>query len=246
MRKRVFDHSAGFLSLAKKYLDIPKLISKRISQIPHAVIYNGINVDEFRSTMSKKDEANDSKLGNKGNDEIWLIFAGTLGPSYDLKTVLDGFLKLNNNHCKLIIAGDGSERVYVETFIKSNRLENVKYIGRISKDSLPYLYSKCDVGLNTYGSYSNVEMSDKFYDYTAAGLAILNSLEGEVYNLVRDNSIGINYEAGSLSSFQDSLEKLIEKNCLQKFKENSHRLGLLFDQKKQLINFSDFVRKLEI
>ena len=246
IRKRVFDHSTGFISLAKKYLDIPKSISKRISQIPNKVIYNGIDVDEFRSKMAIIDEEIDSKVGNKNKDDIWFIFAGTLGPSYDLSTILEGFKNLNNKNCKLIIAGDGSERSYVENFISKNLLVNIKYIGKIPKESLPFLYSKCDVGLNSYGSYSNVEMSDKFYDYTAAGLVILNSLEGEVKNLIIDYKIGFNYKASNIISFQISLDSIINHYNLQELKDNSFRLGSSFDQKEQLNKFKIFVNDIVI
>lgn len=244
VRKRVFDHSTGFISLAKKYLDIPKSISKRLSQIPNAVIYNGIDVDEFRAKMTNIDPMIDSKVGTKLMDEIWFIFAGTLGPSYDLKTILNGFLNLNNN-CKLIIAGDGSEKVYVEDFINNNKVNNVIYIGKISKESLPYLYSKCDIGLNSYGIYSNVEMSDKFYDYTAAGLAVLNSLSGEVKDFVDKYQLGCNYTAGDIDSFQNAVEIMISNTTLNQNKINSNKLGTYFDQKKQLNNFSIFIRELD-
>lgn len=240
IRKKVFDNCFGFISLAKKYLDIPKSISENILERPHAVIYNGIDVDEFRLRMSVIDTNIDIKLGDKLAGEIWFIFAGTLGPSYDIKTMLQGFSKLNDK-CKLIIAGDGSERTYVEKFIKDNGLINVKYIGKISKNSLPYLYSKCDVGLNTYGAYSNVEMSDKFYDYTAAGLVVLNSLKGEVMDFVDKFGVGYNYQASDLYSFNEKLHMIINDDNIKLIKEKSFQLGSSFDQKKQLNSFLQFV-----
>lgn len=241
VRKRVFDQSFGFLSLAKKYLDIPKSISKRISLVPNEVIYNGIDVDEFRAKMKIIDEVIDDKVGIKAKDEIWFIFAGTLGPSYDLKTILTVFLNFKIENCKLFIAGDGSEKSNVEAFIKNNNLKNVFYIGKINKESLPYLYSKFDIGLNSYGAYSNVEMSDKFYDYTAAGLVLLNSLEGEVKDLVIDYKIGFNYKASSESSFHNSLVEIFNHRNLSEYKANSFRLGSFFDQKIQLNKFKTFV-----
>ncbi len=245
IRKKVFDNSVGFISLAKKYLDIPISISNNILQNPHAVIYNGIDVDEFRVQMGIIDSYIDTKLGKKNENEIWFIFAGTLGPSYDIKTILQGFLNLNNNLCKLIIAGDGSERSYVETFIKNNKLDNVKYIGKISKNSLPYLYSKCDVGLNSYGAFSNVEMSDKFYDYTAAGLVVLNSLKGEVMDYVDKYNIGYNYQASNLESFMDKLQLILKRENIDLIKKKSFELGTSFDQKLQLKNFLEVVNLLK-
>lgn len=244
VRKKVFDNCFGFISLAKKYLDIPKSISGNIVERPNAVIYNGVDVDEFRMQMSVVDTDIDLKLGIKPIDEIWFIFAGTLGPSYDIKTILHGFLNLNDK-CKLIIAGDGSERTYVENFIVDNELINVKYIGKIAKKSLPYLYSKCDIGLNTYGVYSNVEMSDKFYDYTAAGLVVLNSLQGEVMDFVSKFGLGYNYQASDLQSFNDKLHLIINNDNLILMKKNSFELGSFFDQKKQIDNFLRFMNFVE-
>lgn len=244
IRKKVFNNCFGFISLAKKYLDIPMSISTSIVNKPNAVIYNGIDVDEFRLQMTIVDPSIDKKLGNKSIGEIWFIFAGTLGPSYDLETMLHGFLNLNDK-CKLIIAGDGSERTYVENFIKENELNNVKYIGKISKNSLPYLYSKCDIGLNTYGVYSNVEMSDKFYDYTGAGLVVLNSLQGEVKDFVEKFGIGYNYQASNLESFIDKLQLIINSDNLALMKEKSFELGSFFDQKKQMNKFSQFMDLVE-
>lgn len=246
MRRSIFNQSVGFMSLAKRYLDVPMNISKRLIHVPTAVVYNGIDVAEFRYKMSRIDDSLLEKLGFKGKDEIWFIFAGTLGPSYDLRTILMGFKNLTNQKYRLLIAGDGSSKGYVEDFIKNNNLGNVTYIGKISKESLPYLYSMCDVGLNAYGPYSNVEMSDKFYDYTAAGLAVLNSLEGEVNKLVIDNSIGLNYLAGDLLSFEKSLNEIIDGNKLIEYKINSYRIGLFFDQQEQMRIFSDFFQKVSL
>jgi glycosyltransferase involved in cell wall biosynthesis len=244
-RRIVFDNSFGFISLAQKYLQIPKLISKNIADRPNSVIYNGIDVDEFRKSMTIQDDEINNKLGLKPDDEIWFIFAGTLGPSYDLKTMLNGFLKFDNTKVKLIIAGDGSERYFIEKFIEDNYMSNVKYLGKISKNALPYLYSKCDVGLNIYGEYSNVEMSDKFYDYTAAGLIVINSLKGEVRNYINEYSIGYNYTASNLPSFINVLERIVEDSCLSIMKLNSFNLGSRFDQKIQISVFKNFVKAIE-
>lgn len=245
VRRIVFDNSFGFISLAQKYLQIPKKISKNIAERPHSVVYNGIDVDDFRKSMTIQDDEINKKLGLKHDDEIWFIFAGTLGPSYDLRTMLNGFLKFDNTKVKLIIVGDGSERCFIEKFIQDKNLSNVKYLGKISKNALPYLYSKCDVGLNIYGAYSNVEMSDKFYDYTAAGLVVINSLNGEVRNYVNEFGIGYNYIASDLPSFIIALERIVEGNSLSIMKSNSYNLGSRFDQKIQISYFKNFMIEIE-
>lgn len=246
VRRSLYDNSYAFMSLAQKYLDIPMSISKGIREKPHVVIYNGIDVDAFREQMTTTNETVDKMLGVKNSGEVWFIFAGTLGPSYDIKIMLEGFLKLSNDNCKLIIAGDGSERGYVEKFIEDNKPKNIKYIGKVSKNLLPYLYSKCDVGLNSYGQYSNVEMSDKFYDYSAAGLVIINSLKGEVMEFVDGFEIGYNYKASNIESFMQAIDKVLRCDNLNELKKNSFALGSRFDQNVQMLVFKEFMFSVTI
>jgi hypothetical protein len=104
----------------------------------------------------------------------------------------------------------------------------------------------CDVGLNAYGKYSNVEMSDKFYDYTAAGLAIINSLTGEVADLISVNNIGTNYISGAIDSFKHAIQLYIHNiDLLNNHKKNSAQIAIEFDQQNQLNRFKQFWKNLE-
>ena len=245
-RNFVYNNASGFISLAKKYYEIPLQYSSNLAKIPHAVIYNGINIKEYQNISSNQIFDFENKLPNKSINEIWCIFAGTLGPSYDLKTMIYAFDQIEKFPIKLIIAGDGSEREFIVKYIANKAVSNIIYVGKLSKQELIKLYSLCDVGLNAYGKYSNVEMSDKFYDYTAAGLAIINSLTGEVSDLISANKIGTNYLSGSIDSFKDAIQLYIHNiDLLNNHKKNSSQIAIEFDQQNQLNHFKQFWKNLE-
>ena len=114
-------------------------------------------------------------------------------------------------------------------------------MGRLSPSDLRSLYQCCDIGLAAYGQSSNVEMPDKFYDYTAAGLAIICSLKGEVMDLVTQMKLGSSYLAGDTSSLLKEILLLTsDTDLLARYKQNSLSAATEFcisNQRKKLIPF---------
>lgn len=201
-REKGFYHRvAGVIGLGKGQLEIAKYRTG-FRNIPSCLIYNGIYVDEFRKKMRQKCPV---YLPEKKDGWVWCIYAGSLGPSYDIPAVIKCAKKCEENGNKIlfIVAGSGD----FSEICKGVKSDNFIYIGYVDKSLLPPLYAKCDIGLCTYSNFSTVDMPDKFYDYSAAGLAIVNSLTGEVKDHIITNNLGVQYKAGDA-------EDLYEKVCL--------------------------------
>jgi glycosyltransferase involved in cell wall biosynthesis len=246
-RNQIYNNASGFISLAKKYYQIPLSYSPNLAKIPNAIIYNGIPIDEYSKLRDSISQTFSKQLPKKDVGDIWFIFAGTLGPSYDIRTILTAFHELNVLNIKLFIAGDGSERKYVEDFLRINQNSNIYYLGKLNKSELANIYFLSDVGLNAYGPYSNVEMSDKFYDYTAVGLAIINSLKGEVSDLLLNYNLGLNYKAESISSLKQAfLTYVANPDLLSSHKVNSKKISIKFDKKSQMEKFKNFWKDFSI
>lgn len=232
-RKKNYKQLAGVVALGKNYLEKAKEIEPSLKNKPQALIYNGIDVVKFREKLSLKIDI-ENILEEKGEKDIWCVFAGTLGPSYDIETIISCAEKLyaqDNENIKFIIAGSGPlEQRVVKA---NNELSNFYYIGKLPPEKLIPVYGKCDIGLSSYTANSNVDMPDKFYDYTAAGLAIINSLKGEVSSYIEKQSVGINYTAGSVDSLFDSITELSNIKRLELARENSKKLAMMFDSNKQ-------------
>lgn len=232
-RTRIYDSLDGAIALGKHYLDFMFEVSPRLRNKPNALVYNGIDVQEFRRHLDKPAKCN-RVIGPKGNNEIWCVFAGTLGPSYDIQGIVDCATKLEaegDTEYKFIVAGSGPLEEIVRNAEK--QLHNLFYVGKLLPDELIPIYGKCDIGLQTYSLGSNVDMCDKFYDYTAAGLAIINSLRGEVSEHIIIKSLGQNYDAEKAGSLYKALKKFKDHRYLLDCKRNSWEVGVQFDMNRQ-------------
>lgn len=232
-RKKIYDSLDGAIALGKHYLDFMFKVSPDLKNKPNALVYNGINVEEFRRHLF--DPINNSKVPtHKGENEVWCIFAGTLGPSYDIQGIIDcaaAFARDRVGKFKFIIAGSGPQEALVRE--AERQYANLIYVGKLLPNELIPIYGKCDIGLQTYSAGSNVDMCDKFYDYTAAGLAIVNSLNGEVSEHIINNMIGVNYKASSSDSLAMAIMQFLDDGFLSKAKVNSKKLGMYFDMNVQ-------------
>jgi glycosyltransferase involved in cell wall biosynthesis len=239
-RKSIYKRLDGVMALAKPYLDVILDEVPDLQNKPNCVIYNGVDVINLRESTNK----NKDNLPTKNPHEIWAIFAGSLGPSYDIKNLISVARILENkkSNTYILIAGDGPLRTEVE--LASSQCKNIRYLGKLAPDYLAKIYSLCDIGLCAYTKKSNVEMPDKFYDYTAAGLAILNSLIGEVSQQISTRNLGLQYSAGSNA---DLLNKILlltnDRDLLRTMKYNSQRAGLEFDRNVQYSSLLSFIEK---
>lgn len=232
-RNKIYKQLDGSIALGKHYLEFMHNIAPILKEKPSALIYNGIDVNEFRKHLVE--EIKHPKLQIlKNTEEIWCVFAGTLGPSYDIRTIIktaEEFMKEGKKRFKFIIAGSGPFEE--EVLVAERKLNNIIYVGKLLPTELIPIYGKCDIGLSTYSSGSNVDMCDKFYDYLAAGLAIVNSLKGEISEHIANQNLGVNYAAGNMDDFRKALLKLENTDILMKIKSNSMNLGIFFDKNNQ-------------
>ncbi len=221
-----YDNVSAVCGLGRNQLMIAKKRTGK-ADIPTCLVYNGIAVSEFRKKMELPCQAD---LPEKKEGEMWCVYAGSLGPSYDIESVLACANKAKQNNDKIcfVIAGAGPQGNLVEVASKEN--SQITYIGSVDPNWLPAIYKKCDIGLCTYASYSTVDMPDKFYDYTAAGLGIVNSLQGEIKEYVR--KAGVQYEAENSESLYEAIKKTIAH--LKDYKDASYKLANRFDLNEQM------------
>lgn len=228
--KGFYKNVSAVSALGKNQLEIAKKRTGNRS-IPSCLVYNGIYVDEFRKHINDKLPF---ILPTKKDDDIWCVYAGSLGPSYNIESIVKCAEHFNNEKTiKFIVAGNGPQK---DLLIKKQKeLDNLIYLGSIKPEFLAAIYNKCDIGLCPFASFSTVDMPDKFYDYCAGGLAVLNSLTGEVSTYIKDYEVGINYNAEDDNGLLNSLKSVISnRQLLLKYKSNAYNLGHKFDMNNQL------------
>jgi glycosyltransferase involved in cell wall biosynthesis len=235
-------------SLCDTYLEAAK---RQTPQCQITVtIFNGIDVAGFRGMNGEPDKTSAGlmqRIGQKMSDEVWVVYAGSLGNNYDVKKLLQAaaYLQQRKSKIKIFIAGEGPLRNFVMDFIATHRSTNLIYLGKLNPGELIQLYQVCDIGLCAYGPESNVAMPDKAYDYMGAGLPIVNSLRGELEKFLSENQIGIQYVAGDANSLANALEELAsDPDKRRAMAENSYRAAMMFDKNVQYSKFIDVIRQV--
>lgn len=145
------------------------------------------------------------------DDPLRLVYAGNMGRSYDLETVIRGTLRLlaEGVPVRLDLAGTGPNERSLRLLARGSRL--ITFYGYLSNEALSQLVSDADVGLIPMIDSSWVAVPYKLADYSAAGLAVLNSLSGETHSLLDRYKAGSFYKAGDVESFCEGVRQYLER-----------------------------------
>ena len=186
---------------------IVKGVEKRgISKSYISLIPNGCDLDIFSVEMSgwRPVQVRES--------DFLVLFAGTHGLANGLHSVLDAASELKDRgrlDIKFLLVGQGKLKNDLIDRTKREGLENVIFHDPISKDELAKLMSATDMGLQIlanipvfyYGTSPN-----KFFDYIAAGLPVLNNYPGWLCDMIMENDCGFSVPPDDPIAFSLALE----------------------------------------
>ena len=127
---------------------------------------------------------------------VRLVYAGGLGKTYDLKTLVAAVEA--NREMTLDVAGFGDF---------SCACPRVKFHGMLSAEDLRKLYATCDIGVIPMNDDSGVGLPNKIFDYAAAGLGIVSSLGGESAEILKKYRCGTTYRPGDVASLTAAIRQ---------------------------------------
>ena len=215
---------------------------KRI--VPHksvAMIPNGC--DEIFSEAAHKIPL----PGFHPNDFI-AVFTGAHGMANGLDAVLDAAVelkKMDQPHIKLLLIGDGKLKPELEQRAQEQGLDSCVFWAPISKLKLTALLQSVDVGLMIlknipafyYGTSPN-----KFFDYIAAGLPVLNNYPGWLAGMITESGCGLAVKPDDPAAFASALIELSEHpERLAEMRVNARKLTQQFDRKVLAAKFLEFI-----
>ena len=130
---------------------------------------------------------------------------------------------------KFVFIGDGKLKPELQARAEREQLSNCLFFDPIPKNKLASILGTFDVGLMIldnvpafyYGTSPN-----KFFDYLAAGLPVVNNYPGWLAGLIRENNCGVEIAPSDPVKFADALETLSEdKEQLALMGKNARALG---------------------
>ncbi len=179
--------------------------AKRIAVIP-----NASDIELFRPSEHKH---LDERFGHP--DDFRLIFTGAHGLANGLDAVLDAVAelkKLGANGIRLIFMGEGRLKPSLMARSREQKLDEwVCWLPPIPKAELARVLPQMHVGLmilkNIPAFYFGTS-PNKFFDYIACGLPVLNNYPGWLAEIIEKNDFGIVVPPDDPSAFAKAILRL--------------------------------------
>lgn len=205
--EKVYSLVSGIIGTSDEYRDRP--LKNQNLDVPKKTVYVGNEIAEFDAGVEEY-----SPQISKGEDEFWVSYAGTIGTSYDIRTmVLAGKALLNRgrNQIKIKILGGGPLKEELETLAKEQNCSNVEFVGYAPYPKMAAYLAKSDILVNSFVKKAPQSIVTKIGDYLAAGKPMINTcMSPEFRNKVEHDGFGINIMPEDVNVLADAIEKLYE------------------------------------
>lgn len=178
-----------------------------VSRSRIAMVPNGCDLDIFASPMMPWRPAQIEPT------DLMAVFAGTHGVANGLDALLSVAAELQRrgrDDIKLLLIGKGKLKTSLQARAEGENLTNVVFLAPVNKCQLAGLMAAADVGLQLlanvpafyYGTSPN-----KFFDYIAAGLPVLNNYPGWLAEMIEEHNCGFTVPPENSIAFADALEQ---------------------------------------
>ncbi|HBK86153.1 MAG TPA: hypothetical protein DDZ53_09015 [Firmicutes bacterium] len=139
-----------------------------------------------------------------------IIYIGTLSFSYDIHTFIKACARIKEMFPKAqaTILGGGPHEDEFRS-LNGQLGEPVTFGGYLPKDELSMYMSSSLVAVNAIVASSATSLPNKIFHYAACGLPIVNSVQGELADLLSCSNAGLQYEANNVASLVSSLTKIM-------------------------------------
>ncbi|MFM9058247.1 MAG: glycosyltransferase [Planctomycetaceae bacterium] len=176
------------------------------------------------------------------------VYAGSLEAGQDLETLVAAARRLSAEGvaATIHVAGTGSLEPLVERAAALPGPCRLVHHGLLGRREYVRLLAGCDVGLVCVRPESHVVLPNKACDYAAAGLALVNSLPGELERLLEAFDAGVPYAAGDAGSLARAIAGLAtDRRRLAAMRRSARRLAAAeFDRERLYPAFADWLETI--
>lgn len=208
--EKVYSLTSGVIGISDEYRDRPFLNQKR--DVLKETVYVGNEISVFdREAEQHADEV------QKEEGTFWVTYAGTIGTSYDIRTMVlaaEELMKQGKTKIRFQILGDGPTREMLENLAKERKIQNVKFTGYVPYEQMAAYLVKSDVLINSFVRKAPQSIVTKIGDYLAAGKPMINTcMSPEFRKKVEQDGFGINIEPEDVRELVNAVEWMYENEA---------------------------------
>lgn len=202
--RKVYDLCSGVVGTSDEYAARP--FKHRREDIPKITVYVGNELAVFdQGAEDHMDEV------QKPEGEFWVTYAGTIGTSYDIRTMVlaaDVLKERGYDNIHMKILGGGPLKEELEE-LASTLKGNVDFVGYAPYEKMAAYLKKSDILVNSFVKKAPQSIVTKIGDYLAAGKPMINTCSSpEFRGKVETDGFGINIEAEDKIILADAILEL--------------------------------------
>ncbi len=228
--KRIYCGADAVTAVAERYVELARTYG---ATCPMQVFHHGIERVDDGPAPVRTDRA------------FRLAYAGNMGASYDLATVIEAVKKLDG--VELDLAGSGPDEAALRA--RAAGCARIRFHGYLGDRALREMLSACDAAVIPMFDASCVGVPYKIADYAAAGLPILNTLRGETARLLLDYGAGTTYPAGDEAALRAAVaawRARVRTPAWERLRDGARRLAEAFDANTVYGNYVAWVEGLRV
>ena len=183
--------------------------SRSSASLPIAMIPNGCDLEVFHPSKRAR-----LKLPGIGPDDFVAGFTGAHGIANGLDALLDVAAELKrrgDTRVKLAFIGDGKEKQRLAERAAKEGLTNCLFFPPVPKTELGAITASLDCGLmvlKNIPAFYRGTSPNKFFDYIAAGIPVVNNYPGWLAGLITEHQCGVVVPPDNPVAFADALQRL--------------------------------------
>jgi glycosyltransferase involved in cell wall biosynthesis len=241
--EKVYSLVSGVIGTSDEYRDRPFKHQNRT--VPSATVYVGNEIAAF-----DKGAIENNEMVVKLEQEFWVTYAGTIGTSYDIRTMVlaaEELGKRGRQNIKIKILGGGPMKEELEALTCDRQIYNVEFVGYAPYDKMAAYLNKSDILVNSFVRKAPQSIVTKIGDYLAAGKAMINTcMSPEFRNKVETDGFGVNIEPEDVKILADAIEDLYdnEEKRLEMGKRARKIAEEQFDRPKSYRKIEELIRNL--
>jgi glycosyltransferase involved in cell wall biosynthesis len=149
---------------------------------------------------------------------------------------------LVSDNVAFLIGGDGIDAEVVKR--RAAEVENVHFLGWLRPRQIQAVLSRSDVGLLPM-NFASEAFNNKAFAYLASGLPIINCAVGDLRQLIDDERIGVNVDAGNPQALAQAMHQLLSDRSATR--EMSARVKNLYSKRfNQEKVYEDYAAHVEL
>ena len=205
MERRIYRAADHIIALAPGIKEGVCRVGYPADQV--SMIPNSCDLDLFRPSTELLEEA---RFGPPGS--FRLAFVGAHGLANGLDAVVDAAAELKRrgvSGVRFVFIGEGGQKPRLMERSRREELDGfIEWVSPIAKEELALILPRMDVGLmilKNVPSFYYGTSPNKFFDYVACGIPVLNNYPGWLADVIRDHRIGLAVPPDNPGAFADAV-----------------------------------------